>query len=91
MLVLTRKTGESIVIGDDIVVTVLEVRSDQVRIGIQAPRRVQVHREEVVRRVEGENAAAAASTDRAKALLSRRAPGALPPRRPQPGAGERRS
>lgn len=82
MLVLTRKTGESIVIGDQIVVTVLEVRSDQVRIGIEAPRSVQVHREEVLRRVEGENVAAAASTDRARALLSRRPPGGLPPRRP---------
>lgn len=81
MLVLTRKTGESIVIGEEIVVTVLEVRSDQVRLGIQAPRHVQVHREEVVRRVEGENAAAAASADRARALLSKRRP-AVPPRPP---------
>ncbi len=78
MLVLTRRTGESIVIGEQIVVTVLEVRSDQVRLGIQAPRSVQVHREEVVRRVEGENVAAAASTARARALLGKRP---LPPPR----------
>lgn len=88
MLVLTRKTGESIVIGDQIVVTVLEVRSDQVRLGIEAPRSVQVHREEVVRRVEGENVAAAASADRARALLGSRGGRPLPPpRRPRPTAG----
>jgi carbon storage regulator len=47
VLVLTRRANESIVIGQDIVVTVLEVRGDQVRIGIDAPRDVQVHRQEV--------------------------------------------
>jgi carbon storage regulator len=51
VLVLTRRVGDSIVIGDDIVVTVLEVRSDQVRIGIEAPREVSVHREEVYRQM----------------------------------------
>jgi carbon storage regulator len=51
MLVLTRRVGDSIVIGDEIVVTVLEVRSDQVRLGIDAPREVSVHREEVYRQV----------------------------------------
>ena len=47
MLVLTRHANQSIMIGHDIVVTVLEVRGDQVRIGIRAPRDVDVHREEV--------------------------------------------
>ena len=47
MLVLTRRSNQSIMIGDDIVVTVLEVRGEQVRIGIKAPREVEVHREEV--------------------------------------------
>ena len=47
MLVLTRHVHQSIVIGHDIVVTVLEVRGDQVRLGITAPKEVQVHREEV--------------------------------------------
>ncbi len=47
MLVLTRRSNQSIMIGKDIVVTVLEVRGEQVRIGIQAPRDVEVHREEV--------------------------------------------
>ena len=47
MLVLTRHVHQSIVIGQDVVVTVLEVRGDQVRLGITAPKDVQVHREEV--------------------------------------------
>lgn len=72
MLVLTRRVGETIVIGDDIVVTVLEVRGDQVRIGVRAPRSVQVHREEVLRQLEVENAAAVASARRAGSLLGRR-------------------
>ena len=77
MLVLTRRTGESIVIGNDIVVTVLEVRHDQVRIGIDAPRSVQVHREEVFNQVLRENTAAVASAaDRENPLLRK----ALPPR-----------
>lgn len=61
-------------IGSEIVVTVLEVRNDQVRIGISAPRSVQVHREEVYRQVEKENTAAVASADRTAALLRRRKP-----------------
>jgi carbon storage regulator len=47
MLFLTRRIGDSTIIRDDIVVTVLEVRNDQVRLGIEAPREVPVHREEV--------------------------------------------
>lgn len=48
MLVLTRKPNQSIMIGDNIVITVLEVKGDQIRIGITAPRDVQVYREEVL-------------------------------------------
>ena len=48
MLVLSRKKSESIVINDDIVVTVVEVRGDKVRLGIQAPREIPVHRKEVL-------------------------------------------
>ncbi len=59
MLVLTRRANQSIMIGADIVVTVLEVRGDQVRIGIDAPRSVSVHREEVFRELEAANRAAA--------------------------------
>jgi carbon storage regulator len=47
VLILTRRVGESIVVGDDIVLTVFEVRGDAVRVGIEAPRSVQVHRQEV--------------------------------------------
>jgi len=47
MLVLTRHANQSIMIGEDVVVTVLEVRGDQVRLGISAPRSIDVHREEV--------------------------------------------
>jgi carbon storage regulator len=79
MLVLTRRTGESLVIGQEVVVTVLEVRSDQVRIGIQAPREVQIHREEIYRQVVEENAAAVASSARTRELLRRRPPAGKPP------------
>ncbi|MDG2131540.1 MAG: carbon storage regulator CsrA [Fuerstiella sp.] len=48
MLVLSRKKSESIVINDDVVVTVIEVRGDKVRLGIKAPREIPVHRKEVV-------------------------------------------
>ncbi|MEX2658114.1 MAG: carbon storage regulator CsrA [Acidimicrobiales bacterium] len=59
MLVLTRSAKQSIVIGTDVVVTILEVRGDQVRIGISAPRSVSVHREEVFAELEAANKAAA--------------------------------
>ena len=52
MLVLTRRAGESVMIGDNVIVTVLEARGDVIRLGIQAPRDVQVHREEVYRELE---------------------------------------
>jgi carbon storage regulator len=59
MLVLTRRVGESILIGDDVVVTVLELSRDQVRIGIRAPRSVTVHREEVYQEILLANQSAA--------------------------------
>jgi carbon storage regulator len=62
VLVLTRKYGEQIMIGDDIVITIMESRGDAVRIGIEAPRGVKVSRAEVVAAVTEENRAAA-STD----------------------------
>ena len=58
MLVLTRRAGESIVIGDEVRVVVLDVRGDTVRLGIEAPRSVQVHRAEVYAEVQAANAAA---------------------------------
>ena len=51
MLILTRRVGESLVIGDDVVVTVLGVKGNQVRIGIKAPKDVEVHREEIHNRI----------------------------------------
>lgn len=59
MLVLTRKVNQSIVIGDDIEVVVLEVRGEQIRLGIKAPRDVVVHRKEIYDQIQEENQAAA--------------------------------
>lgn len=52
MLVLTRKIGQSIVIGNDIEVVVLEVRGEQVRVGIRAPKNVSVHRKEIYEQIQ---------------------------------------
>lgn len=71
MLVLTRRSGESLMVGDDITVTVLEVRHDQVRIGIDAPRSVPVHRREVYEQVIRENATAVASATQARRMASK--------------------
>ncbi|MBX7255364.1 MAG: carbon storage regulator CsrA [Candidatus Hydrogenedentes bacterium] len=62
MLVLTRKENENIMIGDDIVVKVLDVRENQVKIGIVAPRSVAVHRQEVYDAIQAENSQAARVT-----------------------------
>jgi carbon storage regulator len=58
MLILTRRVGETLRIGDDISVQVLEVRGDQVRLGVAAPKSVAVHREEVFQRIAREEPAA---------------------------------
>lgn len=63
--------GESIVVGDDVTVTVLEVRGDVVRIGIDAPRSVAVHRAELLEELEESNIAAASPSDDAIAALTR--------------------
>ncbi len=59
MLILTRRVGETVMIGDDITVTVLGVKGNQVRIGVNAPRNVAVHREEIFERIKREEAGGA--------------------------------
>lgn len=92
MLVLTRQPNQSIVIGDDIVVTVLEVRGDQVRIGVRADRSVPVHREEVYAAVVRANKAAASPRSGSLGALGSLRPGDRstppppPPRPPAPPA-----
>ncbi len=61
MLLLTRKKGEKIVIGDNVYVTVVEVKGDQVQIGIEAPEKIPVHREEIFKEIQEENIRAKAS------------------------------
>jgi carbon storage regulator len=57
MLILTRRIGESVMIGDDVSITVLAVKGNQVRVGIDAPKHISVHREEVYERVKAAKAA----------------------------------
>jgi carbon storage regulator len=65
VLVLTRRGGESVMVGDDVVITVLDVRGDVVRLGIAAPRSIQVHREEVYRELQAANRSAASPSENA--------------------------
>jgi carbon storage regulator len=82
VLVLTRRPHQSIHIGDDIVVTVLEVKGDQIRIGISAPRDVQVHREEVLQALTQANRSAVLPAGAGAVPVP-----SLPPR-PAPPAGQ---
>ncbi len=72
MLIITRRAGEKMMIGDEIVVEIMEIVGNQVRVGIQAPQSVRVYREEIWRAVKDENRAAA--TDASASLPA--APGA---------------
>jgi carbon storage regulator len=59
MLILSRKSGEKIVVGDDVIISVIEVRGDQIKLGIEAPRHVKVYRQEVFDSIQEENRRAA--------------------------------
>ena len=61
MLILTRRAGETVMIGSDVTITVLGVKGNQVRIGINAPKDVAVHREEIYERIQSEKSAEAAA------------------------------
>ena len=74
MLVLSRKVGESIVIGGQIVVTVVRVEGDAVRLGIAAPMEVPVHRQEVYNEIQGNNREALTRQGQKLPKLNRRAP-----------------
>ncbi|MBT6106290.1 carbon storage regulator CsrA [SAR92 clade bacterium H231] len=63
MLILTRRVGETLVIGDEVTVTVLGVRGNQVRLGVNAPKEVAVHREEIYQRIQMEKGGEKAPSD----------------------------
>jgi len=85
MLVLTRRAGESVMVGDEVVVTVLEVRGEVIRLGIQAPRSVQVHREEVYRELQRANREAVLNDEQTARAVAGLLGGAKPAPPSQPG------
>jgi len=71
MLILTRRAGETVMIGSDVTITVLGVKGNQVRIGINAPRDVAVHREEIYQRIQNEQKAGVADGEEPKAAAEK--------------------
>ncbi|MFT5605903.1 MAG: carbon storage regulator [Paracoccaceae bacterium] len=63
MLILTRRIGETLVVGDEVTVTVLAVKGNQVRIGVEAPKDVSVHRQEVYEKIQKEGGLTTESSD----------------------------
>lgn len=74
MLVLTRKPGEALMIGDDIEITIVSVSGDQIKIGIDAPKHVDIHRKEIYIQIGDENKSASAGVENLAGLLK------LPPK-----------
>lgn len=91
MLILTRRVGETIVIGDDVIITVLGIKGNQVRIGINAPKDVSVHREEIYQRIQQEKGApvpAATQQEEAAPAATAAAPVIKKKREPKADKGE---